>query len=118
MRGRVGTAGLVAGLVLLLGTLACCSRSVGADEVCRGPDLLTVPISGADAVVVGDGTCSFEDEQGGYQHRIICDTESCRWYVDETLSCTCQQLDFSNTCSNGVPGCADWHSSFDFASFD
>ncbi len=110
MRGRLGAVGLL----LLLGTLACCSRSVGADEECRGPDLLTDPINGADAVL-GDGTCSFEDEQGEYQHRIICDTESCRWYVDETLCCTCQQLDFANTCANGVPTCADWHSSFDFS---
>lgn len=112
---RVITAGLTACAVLLLGALACGARTVGADEACRGPDLLTVPLKGMDAIHA-DGTCSFEEEQEGRRHRVVCDSQSCRWYVNEAMTCTCQELDFSNTCANGVPLCADWRSSFDFSS--
>ncbi len=101
--------------MLLCGGPGCGSRTVGADEECPGPDMLSAPIDGLSAEH-SEGTCSFEVEQGGRVHLIFCDGQSCRWYVDEEMICTCLQLDYSMRCANGVPLCADWLSSFDFSS--
>ena len=94
MRSCAFMAGFTAWALLLSGTLACNTRTVGADEVCSGPDLLTAPLSGTTAEL-GNGTCTYEEEQGGRHHRVVCDAQSCRWFVDEAMTCECQQLDFS-----------------------
>ncbi len=112
---RVFATGIAFGALLLSGALACGARTVGAGEACRGPDLLSTPLNAADAIL-GEGTCSFEENQGAHRHRVVCDSETCLWYVDDVLECRCQQMDYNNTCANGIPTCADWHNSINFSS--
>jgi len=115
MHARAHIALLLVLAVTPLGALACGSRTVGADWGCPGPELLTTPLVAANAVLA-NGTCTLEEEQAGRQHRILCDTQTCRWFVDGDMICECRQLDFVNTCANGIPTCADWRGSIDFAS--
>lgn len=102
-------------IVLCLAVWGCGARTAYDNEVCQGADLLTAPLNGADAILTAE-SCSFVASQGGHQHRIHCDGEVCRWYVDDVLLCTCEELDYASTCGNGVPMCAAWLQYFDFSS--
>jgi len=79
--------------------------------------------------VVGtvDGpTCSLEGrDEDGRVHRMTCtvsgagpalEFEGCIWVTDGETVCECDQPDWANTCPGGVPICAPWAASFDFAS--
>jgi hypothetical protein len=104
----------MAAIVVCVGVLGCGARTGYDDELCQGPELLSTPLRGSDAILTGE-TCSFVTEQDGHAHRILCDGNACRWHVDDALRCTCEQLDYSNTCANGITLCADWRDSFDFS---
>jgi hypothetical protein len=105
---------VVLGALSGLGAGACGARVGAPQPECHGPDLLFTPIDGM-ATILDDGLCIFEENQDGREHRVVCDSEGCLWYVDGTLTCTCEQLDYANTCTNGVPMCADWYGHFDFS---
>lgn len=106
----------VSGLVALAGLSAfsCAARPGVEQSECRGPDLLSTPLSGGEAILV-DGSCTFEEEQDGHTHRVVCNGETCLWQVDGEETCVCQRLDYANRCGNGVPMCADWQDYFDFS---
>lgn len=100
--------------LVCVGGLSCGARTGYDNEVCQGAELLSTPMSGYDEILTAE-TCSFVTEQNGHEHRILCDGQTCRWYVDDVQLCTCQELDYANRCGNGVPMCADWLRYFDFS---
>jgi hypothetical protein len=106
-------AGIAVTVVLMVGALGCGARTASSNEDCPAAELLSTPLRGSDIVTAE--TCSFVEQQDGRLHRVECDGEQCRWYVDEALTCVCANLDYGNVCPNGIPLCSDWMEHFDFS---
>ena len=76
-----------------------------SDGGCALPTELVSPLVERTRV----GHCTLE---GPDRRRTIwrsdCDGVTCTMSVDGVSTCTCDTLDFVNTCSNGVPTCLGW----------
>ncbi len=98
---------------LLLGLLAACGgRPV---PVCELPPAAARP---ATVEQFCDGQCILTTHDAlDRPVRLECDGTECHLFVAGELHCTCDELDYANTCSGGVPTCLATSGLFSFADY-
>jgi hypothetical protein len=97
--------------------LCACGARVAVDDaasssVCELPQL--APEGPFTAEMCLDRCTRGAVAEDGAPVRLACDGERCVLSVDGVERCTCTDLDYSNTCANGVAVCQH-HANFNFA---
>jgi len=111
---QTGHAWALVAAVVALGLVA------GACGGRPGPECELPPAAAAPATVERfcDGRCILETRDAlGRRVRLECDGTACRLFVADELQCTCDELDWANTCSAGLPTCLATSGLFSFADY-
>jgi hypothetical protein len=102
----------IAPLLLILLAAACGGRSA---PLCELPPAAERP---ATVERYCDGQCILETQDAnGRAVRLECDGITCQLFVDEELQCSCDELDWANTCTHGIPTCLATSGLFSFADY-
>ena len=65
-----------------------------------------------------DGRCILATRDAlGRSVRLECDGTACQLFVADELACTCDDLDWANTCASGLPTCLATSGLFSFADY-
>jgi hypothetical protein len=65
-----------------------------------------------------DGQCILETHDAlGRPVRLECDGTACQLFVDDEPWCACDDLDWANTCTHGLPTCLATSGLFSFADY-
>jgi hypothetical protein len=93
----------------LLVLLASCGARTGLDDTGQQEAACTPP-AGASAGSTTELSCGSTcilatTDAKGTALRLVCDSHTCKLFMDEVLTCECLDLDYTSTCSKGVPTC-------------